>query len=164
MPRKKPRNEKTCAHRTGANSVILAPVVSPVAAPKSNLRPPWKKGQSGNPAGYPKKYAEIVKLARMHTEAAIQRLAETLDSPDERAAVLAAQILLERGWGKAREHPDESEHLRDGGGEPDFSFLTIQERGQFSNLLEKMLRKDPADRERSRNSRLELLGIARPSR
>src|SRR4051812_18963976 len=116
---KKPKNRKYSALETGAKSIILAPVVSPVAAPKSNLRPPWKKGQSGNPAGYPKKYATIVKLARIHTEAAIQRLAEILDSPDERAAVTAAQILLERGWGKPREFADESEPTQME--QPDFS-------------------------------------------
>jgi len=89
--------------------VAATPVVSPAPAPKNNLRPPWQKGQSGNPTGYPKKYAQIVKLARAHSPRAIKRLGELLESGDERVAAVAAQALLERAWGKPREFADESE-------------------------------------------------------
>lgn len=56
------------------------------------------KGQSGNPNGRPKVNNELRDLARRHTEAAINALAEALK--DERHRVAAASALLDRGWGK----------------------------------------------------------------
>lgn len=63
----------------------------------SNLKP-WVKGQSGNPGGRPK---GIAKLAREHTDRALEVLAEALEDEDKRVAVAAAKELLDRGWGKA---------------------------------------------------------------
>lgn len=47
--------------------------------------------------------AEIRSLAREHTEAAIKSLAAIMRQPKSPAAarVSAAQVLLDRGWGKA---------------------------------------------------------------
>lgn len=64
---------------------------------------PFKKGQSGNPGGRPKKDSELTELAREHTVAAIDKLAYWLRSDDARASVSAAQALLDRGWGKPRQ-------------------------------------------------------------
>jgi hypothetical protein len=63
----------------------------------SNLKP-WAKGQSGNPGGRPK---GIARLAREHTDKALDVLVEALDDDDKRIAVAAAKELLDRGWGKA---------------------------------------------------------------
>ena len=170
----KQRRNSTRALRTSKNHqrarIVTAEatsVVSPALAPKSNLRPPWQKGESGNPAGYPKKYAQIVKLARAYTGRAIDRLVELMESNDERVALLAAQALLERGWGKPREFADEPEsaHAVQPAVQPDFSLLSIQERGQFMKLAAKLYSADPAFREEAKRANRELLGLpqTRPS-
>lgn len=55
-------------------------------------------GTSGNPGGR-KHGPDVSALAREHTAAAIAALVKALEVPRER--VQAAQILLDRGWGKA---------------------------------------------------------------
>lgn len=63
--------------------------------------PNWKPGQSGNPGGRPKGEPEVRALARKYGPRAIIRLSEIAESENERAAVAAAQVLLDRGFGKA---------------------------------------------------------------
>lgn len=58
----------------------------------------FKPGQSGNPGGRPKGYAEIEALARSHAAEAIQALVKALD--DDRLCVQAATALLDRGFGR----------------------------------------------------------------
>lgn len=68
------------------------------------------KGQSGNPSGRPKEDNEVKRLARSHSKAAIKRLAFWLKSDNPKASVSAAQVLLDRGYGKpaqAIEHSGE---------------------------------------------------------
>lgn len=66
-----------------------------------------KKGQSGNPGGETKfaraTRLELAALARVHCPRAIERAAGILDSEDERAAMMAATFLCDRGIGKPRE-------------------------------------------------------------
>lgn len=61
----------------------------------------FEKGKSGNPGGRPKTIAEVREKAREYTIPAIEALAANL--ADESGAVrnVAANSLLERGWGKA---------------------------------------------------------------
>lgn len=62
---------------------------------------PWQKGQSGNPGGRPKVVGEIRDLARQHTATAIDTLVQVCKSGEsESARVAAAQVLLDRGWGR----------------------------------------------------------------
>src|SRR3974390_1467542 len=66
---------------------------------------PFKKGQSGNPGGRPKALRQVEELARLHTVEAVKTLAaihsDTKTPPAARVA--AANALLDRGWGKARQ-------------------------------------------------------------
>lgn len=61
---------------------------------------PFKKGQSGNPGGRPKEVENIKELAREYSAEAIKRLVSWMRSKNPRASVLAANALLDRGYGK----------------------------------------------------------------
>lgn len=64
---------------------------------------PWVKGQCGNPGGRPKGVKEVQDLARRYTTDAIQTLSDICSNPKATpsARVSAAEVLLDRGWGKA---------------------------------------------------------------
>jgi hypothetical protein len=59
------------------------------------------KGVSGNPGGPWKVTAEIREAARTYGAESIERLAHWMRSADPQASIIAAKILLERGYGKA---------------------------------------------------------------
>ena len=58
-------------------------------------------GTTGNPGGRPKAIAEVIELARSHTEEAVSTLAHIAKAGKSEAARIAASVaLLDRGWGK----------------------------------------------------------------
>ena len=67
---------------------------------------PFMPGQSGNPGGRPKALKAVEEAARAHTEAAISTLAAICQNTaaPEAARVAAANALLDRAWGKPRQH------------------------------------------------------------
>jgi hypothetical protein len=71
----------------------------------------WQPGRSANPGGRPRGYASVAALAREHTEAAIDTLATLMHDDTQKGStrVAAAQVLLERAWGKPREVTPEGE-------------------------------------------------------
>lgn len=72
---------------------------------------PFKKGQSGNPAGRRAKTAaerEIEVLARAHGPEAVSRLKHWMDSDNAKASVSAANALLDRGYGKPKQQNEHS--------------------------------------------------------
>jgi hypothetical protein len=64
----------------------------------------FKPGESGNPEGRRAEDRKIKLLARQHTERAITKLAQWLDSDNPKASVAAACALLDRGYGKAQQN------------------------------------------------------------
>ena len=67
----------------------------------SDLRPMFKKGQSGNPGGRPKEIRELKEIAQSHGAAMIEALVKIAKTgKSESARVTAATVLLERGFGK----------------------------------------------------------------
>ena len=61
------------------------------------------KGYSGNPGGRPKDEYNVIELARSYTTEALETLVELMrDGKDERVRGTAAQVLLDRGWGKPK--------------------------------------------------------------
>lgn len=64
---------------------------------------PWQPGQSGNPGGRPKGLAKRVRDAVEDGENIVSFLTTVLADQSEstRDRIAAAQILMERGWGKA---------------------------------------------------------------
>ena len=62
----------------------------------------FRPGHSGNPSGRPKQSVQLKELAREQTAKAIKTLVDVMDNSDRDAArVRAAEILLDRAWGRA---------------------------------------------------------------
>ena len=69
----------------------------------------FKKGQTGNAKGRPKKedLDKVTLLARAHTDFCIKRLREiAAQSKDLKSAQKASDSLLNRGWGTPRQGID----------------------------------------------------------
>ena len=71
-----------------------------------NLRrgnPAWVKGRSANPGGRPRGFEDIAQQARDLCPLALARVEQILRDPKSRdvAVIRAAELVLERGFGKA---------------------------------------------------------------
>jgi hypothetical protein len=79
---------------------------------KDGLKTRWKKGQSGNPAGRPPEMPEIDTLLaevlseEREGECAAKAILKALLRKAVRGDVRAAEVLLNRAWGKPKEHTD----------------------------------------------------------
>src|SRR6266545_852107 len=72
------------------------------------LAPKWQKGQTGNPGGRPKQPIKMTELARSHGPEAINLLVEKMrHGEDDRVQIMAAKILLDRGYGAVKHIDDE---------------------------------------------------------
>jgi hypothetical protein len=72
---------------------------------------PW---QQGNKLGGNKstRYCETVRYARENSMKALHALVERLSDPDGRIVVVAANSILERAWGRAKEQkPEDQERV-----------------------------------------------------
>lgn len=80
-------------------------------------------GHSGNPGGRPKDEHRVADLARSYTTEAIETLVDLMrNATEDRVRGTAAQALLDRGWGKARQ-----EIVQDIAG-PQESYLDVLQR------------------------------------
>src|ERR1700722_1239832 len=70
---------------------------------------PFQKGQSGNPGGRTKMFAEAQRICREASPRAAQRLIELMESDDERVALMAAAKVYERAWGRPRDYDPRTE-------------------------------------------------------
>ena len=66
----------------------------------------WQKGQSGNPGGRPKTPEYLKDRIRSLSDKAVDALEQALASDDDRVKIQAAQILLDRGYGKSAQQAD----------------------------------------------------------
>ena len=60
----------------------------------------FQPGQSGNPGGRVGVDPKVREAARQYTEQAMAVLGQALNHEDARIAIKAAEVLLDRGWGK----------------------------------------------------------------
>src|SRR5260370_38196484 len=86
---------------------------------------PFPKGKSGNPGGRTKQFAQCQRLCREASPDAARRLIELIQSEDERVALMAADKVFERAWGRPKEFDPNAETPKKA---PPFdpSFLPIQ--------------------------------------
>lgn len=72
----------------------------------------FKKGESGNPNGRPKKLPELDKLLadvlgeEKDGTTAAEAILKALRAKATKGDIRAAEVLLERGWGKVKQHMD----------------------------------------------------------
>jgi hypothetical protein len=64
---------------------------------------PWKKGESGNPTGRPVAEREVVELARQYSPEAIRKLAAIMRSGLPQQAIIAANSILDRAYGRPKQ-------------------------------------------------------------
>jgi hypothetical protein len=94
---------------------------------------PFRKGE-GQVPGFrkPSNYVETLHLARKSSPEAMRTLIRALQNPDQRVAVVAANSILERAWGKvkeAKEEPQPEAHV-------DLSQLTAAELAILAKLVD----------------------------
>ena len=76
---------------------------SATSKPDEHRAPQWLPGRSANPGGRPKKLRVLEDMAREHTVGAMRAIVAALDDDDVRVRLEAAGMILDRGWGKARQ-------------------------------------------------------------
>src|SRR6476659_7431097 len=66
----------------------------------------FQRGRSGNPGGRPKLPADIREAFKAKAPQALEVLTRCLQSGDDRIAMMAAQAILDRGYGKPMQSID----------------------------------------------------------
>ena len=80
-----------------------------MAGGKGKIEPRWKKGESGNPGGRPKKLPELSKLMadilgdEKNGLTTAERILKAIEAKALRGDIKAAEMLLDRGYGKPKQ-------------------------------------------------------------
>jgi hypothetical protein len=99
----------------------------------------WRPGQSGNPGGRTFEFADCQRLCREASPDAARRLIALMNSEDERVALMAADKVLERAWGRPKE-PERSDSL-----EQRIARMTPEERARDALELAERVRRRLAE-------------------
>ena len=73
---------------------------------------------AGNPGGRTKQFAQCQRLCREAPPDAARRLIELMQSEDERVALMAADKVFERAWGRPKDYDPNAEAWRRKPSEP----------------------------------------------
>ena len=99
----------------------------------------WKPGQSGNPGGKTKLELEVRRMAQDSSAAVMEKIIDIcLTTDEDRVAVVAGQIVLERAFGKPKESMPGDDPSA---GKPDLTRLSQKELGNLRKLLLKSVGK-----------------------
>jgi len=101
---------------------------------------PFSPGQSGNPSGKGGHYQEVQRICRQASPAAARRIVELMGSADERVALMAAEKVLERGWGKVKEMSEDA-HV-----DPVADERRAHAKAEILAMLADMAKPEPLDR------------------
>src|ERR1700726_2082384 len=96
---------------------------------------PFPKGKSGNPGGRTKLFAQCQRLCREASPDAARRLIELIQSEDKRVALMAADKVFERAWGKARDYDPAQEQAQKKPPPFDPSLYTLDELRQMRDVM-----------------------------
>src|SRR5258708_15516647 len=101
---------------------------------------PFPKGKSGNPGGRAKQFAQCQRLCREASPDAARRLIELMQSEDERVALMAADKVFERAWGRPKDYDPNAES---GKKAPPFDpkLYTTDELRQMQSVMEREARR-----------------------
>ena len=102
---------------------------------------PFPKGKSGNPGGRTKQFAQCQRLCREASPDAARRLIELMRSEDVRVALMAADKVFERAWGRPKEYDPNAETVKK---QPSFdpSLYTLEELEQMQAVMLMMARRE----------------------
>src|SRR6266498_3028952 len=71
----------------------------------------WEKGKSGNPGGLPRTGPRMTEMARQYGPEAITTLVDKMrHGEDDRVQIMAAKILLDRGYGAVKQIEDNADN------------------------------------------------------